>query len=149
MFKHILIPTDGSKPSERAVRAGIEFARETGARVTAYYALPRVAGQVYGEGYQFPAPDTNTEFVQRASSAHAKFIDRIGRLASDAGVAFDAVVGESSTPAKGIAATAAKRECDVIFIGTRALGALAKLVRGSSVTESVLRESKVPVLVYR
>ena len=59
MFKHILIPTDGSKASEEAVHAGIEFAKETGARVTAYYAVERPSGKVYGEGYSFPAPDTS------------------------------------------------------------------------------------------
>lgn len=148
MFKHILIPTDGSKPSEHAVRAGIEFARETGARVTAYYALARVTGQVYGEGYQFPAPDTSAELASRVHDADSKFINRVAQLAADAGVAFEAVIGESKTPAKGIAAMAAKRKCDVIFMGSRALGGLAKLARGS-VTEKVLRESKLPVLVYR
>lgn len=148
MFKHILIPTDGSKASQEAVRAGIAFARETGARVTAYYAVERLSGQVYGEGYKFRAPDTSAELVSRVRKADSKYMVKIAKLASDAGVAFDSVIGETNTPAKGIVSTAKKSNCDIIFMGTRALGGLAKLVRGS-VTDKVLRDSKIPVLVYR
>jgi nucleotide-binding universal stress UspA family protein len=39
MFKHLLISTDGSPRSRKAVKAGIAFAKEIGAKVTAYYAL--------------------------------------------------------------------------------------------------------------
>ncbi len=39
MFKHILIPTDGSEISQKAIKAGVAFAKSTGARVTGYYAL--------------------------------------------------------------------------------------------------------------
>ena len=42
MFKHILIPTDGSAVSAKAVKAGIALAKESGARVTGYYALEPV-----------------------------------------------------------------------------------------------------------
>ena len=39
MFKHILIPTDGSEISQKAIKAGVAFAKSIGARVTGYYAL--------------------------------------------------------------------------------------------------------------
>ena len=48
MFKHILIPTDGSKLSEAALRAGIQLAREQGAQVTVLYVMPDYAAMIYG-----------------------------------------------------------------------------------------------------
>ncbi|MBV8031705.1 MAG: universal stress protein [Betaproteobacteria bacterium] len=148
MFSHILIPTDGSRASEKAVRAGLDFARETGAKVTAYYAVSPRSHRVYGEGYQFPSGgDAGKEFARRAQKADAKYMLKIARAARDAGVAFDSVISESS-PAKGIVEAAKRRDCDIIFMGTRALGGVSKLVRGS-VTDQVLRGSKIPVLVYR
>lgn len=51
MFKKILIPTDGSPTANKAVKAGIQFAKDLGARVTGYYAIEPVPQHVYGEGY--------------------------------------------------------------------------------------------------
>ena len=51
MFKHILIPTDGSPVAEKAVKAGLELAKALGAKVTGYYAIEAIQPQVYGEGY--------------------------------------------------------------------------------------------------
>jgi nucleotide-binding universal stress UspA family protein len=48
MFKHVLIPTDGSPLSKNAVKAGIGFAKEFGAKVTAYHALEVVPPYAIG-----------------------------------------------------------------------------------------------------
>ena len=49
MFKHILVPTDGSRLATRGARAGIRLARALSARVTALYVIPRYVPPVYGE----------------------------------------------------------------------------------------------------
>ena len=49
MYKHILVPTDGSTLSARAIREAVAFAKSTGARITGFYAAPNYSVQVYGD----------------------------------------------------------------------------------------------------
>ena len=145
MFKHILFPVDNSSASRKAIRKAIAFARETGARITAYHALPRLAGGVFGDGYRFPQPDNARAELREAK---AKFIQETARSARVEGVRFDAFVDRAMTPDEGILEAARKRKCDVIFMGTNGRRGLARLALGS-VTSKVLTRSTVPVLVYR
>ena len=143
MFKHVLIPTDGSELSKKAIQAGIAFAKEAGARVTAYYAVETPTAAVYGEGYRFP--ENNAEGERAAGTQH---IEEIGRAAKAAGVKFDSAVSEAPTPYEGIVNAARDHACDVIFMASHGRKGLARLALGS-VTSSVLTHSTVPVLVYR
>lgn len=147
MFRHILLPTDGSRLSAKAVRAGIEFARETGARVTAYCALEPVPLHLYGEGY---VPDRKmvTEFQKRTRAAAEKHVAAIARAAAKAGISFDSLVSEARTPYHGIVEAAARRRCDVIFMASHGHRGLMRLALGS-VTEKVMKLTRLPVLVYR
>jgi nucleotide-binding universal stress UspA family protein len=148
MFKHVLIPTDGSELSKKAIDAGIAFAKESGARVTAYYAVEAPPAQVYGEGYHFPDAKMAGEHDRAAREAGAQYIDEVGRAAKAAGVAFDCAVSEAVSPYEGIVNAAREHDCDVIFMASHGRKGLARLALGS-VTSSVLTHSTVPVLVYR
>ena len=148
MFKHLLIPTDGSELSKRAIEAGIAFARETGARVTAYYALAPRAAQVYGEGYHFPDAKKAEEDERVMREAGAGYIAAVSKAANDAGVACDSVVGEALAPYEGIVNAARERACDVIFMASHGRKGLARAALGS-VTNDVLTHSTIPVMVYR
>ena len=141
MFTNILVPTDGSELAEKASSAAIAFAKELGARITGYYAMPPVGAQVVGDGYLFPAGGKHRD-------SGSKFMTRLARLAGDAGVRFDAVVSESADPAEGIAEAAKRNACDVIFMASHGRRGLDRLAEGS-VTADVLAKAKVPVLVYR
>ena len=148
MFKHVLIPTDGSELSKKAIQAGIAFAKESGARVTAYYAVETPPAQVYGEGYHFPDAKMVSEHDQAVRAAGAQYVEEIGRAAKAAGVAFDASVSEAVSPYEGIVNAAREHDCDVIFMASHGRKGLARLALGS-VTSNVLTHSTVPVLVYR
>jgi nucleotide-binding universal stress UspA family protein len=144
MFQHILLPLDDSAASRKAAHRAIAFAAETGARLTAYHALP-VARAVYGDGYRFAHSGT---LKKELDEARARLIEGTARAARDAGVAFEALVERAATPDEGIVQAARTRKCDVIFMGTNGRRGLARLALGS-VASQVLTRSSVPVLVYR
>ena len=97
MFKNILIPTDGSATANKAVKAGIELARELGAKVTGYYAVEAFQPQEYGEGYMIDSKSVKN-LEQRAREAGQKHIDNMANVAQAAGVTFKGVVTVTETP---------------------------------------------------
>jgi nucleotide-binding universal stress UspA family protein len=145
MFQHILLPLDDSSASRKALRKAIAFAKESGARLTAYHAVSAASHGVYGEGYRFP---TTGSVKRDLKEARSRFIEGPARAARDAGVRCDALVERAPSPEEGIVAAARKRNCDVIFIGSNGRRGLALLALGS-VTNKVLTLASVPVLVYR
>ena len=147
MFKHILIPTDGSPASARAVRAGLAFAKKNGARVTGYHCADPVRELYAGEGY-LPDRSIIAELERRSRAASARLLANMARAARKAKVPFRALVETGAAPYRAIAEAAARRRCDLIFIGTQGRTGLARLAIGS-VAERVARLSKVPVLIYR
>lgn len=147
MFKHILIPTDGSSVALKAAKAGIRLAAEIGARVTAFFAIEAWQPQLYGEGYGIDLR-TFQSFERAAREAGERHVDAVAKLAKAAGVPFASLVGKAATPYEAIVDAASKRKCDVIFMASHGRRGLSKLMMGS-VTQKVLSHTKVPVLVYR
>ena len=148
MFKHVLIPTDGSPTANRAVKAGIKFAHEIGAKVTGYHAIEDLyKGDLLFEGSAID-PKTRAKFERSAREAAQNRLDAIGKLARAAGVAFDSAVTVVNTPYKGIIDVARKRRCDVIFMASHGRRGVSGLLMGS-VTQKVLTHCTIPVLVYR
>jgi nucleotide-binding universal stress UspA family protein len=147
MFKHVLIPTDGSAVARKAVKAGVALAKELGAKVTAYYAMDVVQPYAFGDGYIL---DTSTllGMDRRAKELGQKYLAEVEKAARAAGVPCQMLMTKPGTPAEGIIAAARKRKCDVIFMASHGRGEFASVVLGS-VTQKVLARSKVPVLVYR
>ena len=78
MFKHVLIPTDGSVVARKAVKAGVSLAKELGARVTAYYAMDVIQPYAFGDGYIL---DTSTllGMDQRAKELGQKYLTEVLR----------------------------------------------------------------------
>jgi nucleotide-binding universal stress UspA family protein len=147
MFKHILIPTDGSAIANKAAKAGIRLAKALAARVTGYYAIEAVGPQVYAEGF-IPDPVLTAEWDRRAQEYGEKQLAAMAKLARAAGVRFRPLCARATTPAEGIIQTARRQKCDLIFMASHGRSGLVKLVMGS-VTEKVLKTSKTPVLVFR
>ena len=147
MFKHILIPTDGSPVSAKAIKAGIALARESGARVTGYCAVDPVPARLYGEGYVADRRSVE-EFERRSREYAKKQVAAIERAARKAGVAFQPLVEEARTPYFGIVEAAKKRDCDLIFMSSHGRTGLMRIALGS-VADKVMTLSKVPVMVYR
>jgi nucleotide-binding universal stress UspA family protein len=147
MFKHLLIPTDGSETAEKAVRAGIALAAEIGAKVTGYCAQEPVPVHIHGEGY-VADKQLIAAFEKRAGEFALKNVRAVEASAKAAGVPFEPLVTKSAVPYKGIIEAAEKRGCDAIVIGSHGHRGLARLILGS-VTQEVLTHSKIPVLVFR
>jgi nucleotide-binding universal stress UspA family protein len=147
MFKHILLPTDGSPVAHKAVKAGLALARQLGARVTGYYAVETVPPPIYAEGY-IPDPQTMALWDRRAKEYGEKQIAAMAKLARAARVRFQGVCAKAPTPAEGIVRAARRKKCDTIFMASHGRSGIAKLVMGS-VTDRVIRTSSVPVVVYR
>jgi nucleotide-binding universal stress UspA family protein len=147
MFKHILIPTDGSPVSTKAVKAGIALAKEHGAKVTGYHAVEPIPMHLYGEGY-VPDRAMIEAFERRQQAAAKKHVSALAREALAAGVAFEPVVQTSNRPYDGIVETANKRKCDLILMSSHGHRGLNRMMLGS-VADKVIQRAKVPVLVYR
>jgi nucleotide-binding universal stress UspA family protein len=148
MFKHILIPTDGSPQSNKAAKAGIRLAQKLGACVTGFYAveLPwpaQVRGADTARGRR-----VLTAYGREAAAAGRRHLAAMHHVAKAAAVPFDAIMTESVPADTGIVNTAKKLQCDVVVMGSHGRRGLAGVVIGS-VTRRVLLKSKVPVLVYR
>jgi len=147
MFKHILIPTDGSRTAAKAIQAGITLAKEMGAKVTGYHAQEPLPMHIHGEGY-VADKELVAEFERRASEFATRCVGEIGAAAKAAGVPFEPLIVKSPVPYKGIVDAAKKQKCDAIFIASHGNKGLTGLVLGS-VTQKVLAHSKLPVLVFR
>ncbi len=147
MFKHILIPTDGSPVSAKAVKAGIALAKQWGAKVTGFYALEPVPVHLYGEGYVADR-QMIAEFERRNRAAGKKRIAAVARAARKAGVRFEPLVQTARTPYEGIVEAAQKRKCDLILMSSHGHRGLMRLALGS-VADKVIQLSRIPVLVYR
>ena len=146
MFKHILIPTDGSTFALKAAKAGVRFAAEIGARATAFHAID-ASQPIHGSAYAADAR-TFVDFDRLAREAGEAQVAAVGKLAKAARVPFASLVSKARTPYEGIVETARKRKCDLIFIASHGRRGLARLMVGS-VTLKVLAHATVPVLVYR
>jgi nucleotide-binding universal stress UspA family protein len=145
MFRHILLPLDGSSVSRKAAREAIALAKASGARITAYHALPSASRGVYGDGYRLPVPRSSRKELREAR--HLWF-EVAARAARDAGVQFATFVGRAIRPDDGIVGAARKRNCDLIVMGSHGRQGLARLAFGS-VAANVIARSSIPVLVYR
>lgn len=147
MFKHILLPTDGSRVARKAIRAGVALAKKLGAKVTAYYAIDTVNPYIYADGYVL-RPALLKELEGRAREQGAKYVGEVQKAARAAGVRCQTLITSPATPYQGIVAAARKQKCDVILMASHGRSELGSLLLGS-VTQKVLAQTKIPVLVYR
>jgi nucleotide-binding universal stress UspA family protein len=147
MYKHILIPTDGSATAAKAIASGLEFARETKARVTLFTAVPE---------YQVPSEsDVMARKVlplwehERISGEKAEAV--LGPAAQQlraAGVQCETAFAQSDHPYQAIVEAAERHGCDLILMSSHGRHGLAGLWHGSE-TNEVLTHSSIPTLVYR
>jgi nucleotide-binding universal stress UspA family protein len=147
VFTSILVPTDGSKLSEKAVQQAMLMATMSHANVVALHVYPKFAGSPYGTFG--PAEDILAEAHVKQHEAEAgKLFDKIKNLARAADVELDTALVQSNDVYAQIIATAKKKKCDLICMASHGRRGLAGVVLGSE-THKVLTHSKVPVLVLR
>ena len=147
MYKKMLVPTDGSKLSQRAVENAIALARTTGASVVAFHAYPKFLGSPYGTVE--PAAEVLAEAHERRARAGAEALFApIRRSADAARVDLETVMVEAADIHRQILAVANKRRCDLICMASHGRRGLSALVLGSE-THKVLTHGTLPVLVLR
>ena len=147
MYKHILLPTDGSPLSRAAVLAGIKFAKSLGAKVTGFYAAPPATPLEYRGllpvGYTDPA-----EHARLIEKAAARYLAVIEKAAKAAGVLCMLEHVTDDYPADAIIAAAKRNRCDLIYMASHGHHGFTASLLGSQ-THKVLAQSKIAVVVYR
>jgi len=146
MFKHILMPTDGSEHSERAVERGIELAKLCGARVTGIHVMPDYRMLIASEGLVSPGVDENMDAQAREQAAH--FLAFVQRAADAAGVACETMIATGQHPYDAIVDTANTRGCDLIIMTARHRKGLVSVIMRSEASR-VLHRASIPVLTFR
>ena len=145
MFKHILLPTDGSPLSEIAIERGIGLAKTIDARVTGLHVIEPF--HLFFGGAEM-MNDTQEQY-EKESLVHAqKYLDSLTAAAKQAGVSCDCVTEKSSHPYEVIIGAAEKRGCDLIVMASHGRRGIRGLLLGSE-TIKVLTHTKIPVLVLR
>lgn len=147
MFKHLLVPTDGSELSDGAVERAVSFAREAGAKITFFTAKPDFPVSFYGEG-ALVDPMTPEKFAEMAEQHAQEILNKAVREALAAGVQCHTLAVVSDTPYEAIIKAADESGCDLIFMASHGRRGLTGLLLGSE-TQKVLTHSDIPVLVYR
>jgi nucleotide-binding universal stress UspA family protein len=144
MFKHILVPTDGSALSKMAIDGAIDLAQSVGARITAYACLPLYPYSPFADVAVEPPDD----FHQRAEREAREHLREVELAAETVGVACTSVTSVQSAPYLGIIEAAEEGKCDVIFMASHGRRGLGSILIGSE-TQRVLTHTRIPVIVYR
>jgi nucleotide-binding universal stress UspA family protein len=141
VYKHILIPTDGSELSEAAMDHGIALAKALGAKVTAV----TVTAPFHVSAFDH---DFVTAYKEYTATQAEIYLRNVKDAATASGVTCDVVEIEHEQPYQAIIDTAAKRECDAIVMASHGRRGVAAIVLGSE-TVKVLTHSTIPVVVVR
>ena len=149
MYKHILVPTDGSTLSLKAAKHAAALAKSMKAKITALYVIAPFMRQSMGDGY---IPRSTGAMILRYKEVTEKnaagALRMVAKAAAGAGVRCDAVFVTNDQPWAAIIKAARGRKCDVIVMASHGRGGLAGILLGSETTK-VLTHSKTPVLVCR
>lgn len=145
MFTKILVPSDGSSLSDKAVDAAADFARDCGARVVG---LCVAQPYPYSPMTESAFADERIEYEKRARELAEQYAGRIALAAQARQIPCETVVTQSFAPWDEIIKTAESHGCDLIFMASHGRKGLDRLFLGSE-TQKVLANSKIPVLVYR
>ena len=147
MYQKILVTTDGSSLSKKAVRSAIEMASATGAQLVALHVVPRYPVS-YFEGAIAMTPAELARTEKLWADKGRELVDDVVRIGKAAGVDVKPVVMTSDLVAESIITAAKKHKCDLVTMASHGRKGLKRLLLGSE-TQHVLTHCKVPVLVLR
>ena len=148
MYKHILVPTDGSRLAEKGVKSGVRLAKALSARITGVFVIAPYMPPIYGDAAVYIPGIARQDYEKLMKKEARKALEFIEREAKTAGVRCVTQTETESQPWKGILRAARLRKCDVIAMASHGRGGLGALLLGSE-TSHVLTHSKIPVLVTR
>lgn len=143
MYKHILIPTDGSELAERAVTHGLALAKFVGAKVTVMIVTQLGVWSSFAEA---GAAEAFAKYNEQIEKYNASVLNRVANAAKQAGVPCETIQVQDMQPYEAIIATTTDRGCDLVVMGSHGRSGLSAMMLGS-VTHKVLTHTKTPVLV--
>jgi nucleotide-binding universal stress UspA family protein len=144
MFKHILVPVDGSPTSMLAVSKAAGLAKAFGSTVTALYVIDPYPFTGVGADFAYG----QAQYLSAATAEANSALDAVRKSMQEAGVEVSTVVGEGHAVQEGISRALGSTGADLIVMGSHGRRGIEKLVLGS-VTQRVLGLVHVPVLVVR
>jgi nucleotide-binding universal stress UspA family protein len=147
MYQHLLVPTDGSKLSDKAVKHAISLAGALQARITAFYVAPPYPVPYYPEGVVVETM-SNKDYQKAVAEQATRILSRVEKLAAAQQIACASGHVIADAPWEAILAAARKYRCDAIVMASHGRRGLAGLILGSE-TQKVLTHSKLPVVVVR
>jgi nucleotide-binding universal stress UspA family protein len=145
MYKHILIPTDGSPLSEMAIQHGVALAKTVGAKVTGITVFPTFHTFTMGP---MMVTDTPEQYREHCHTLGLKYLDVVQNAARTVGVGSAVMQAMHDDPYQAIIDAATARGCDLIVMASHGRRGLKAFMLGSETTK-VLTHSKIPVLVCR
>ena len=145
MFAHVLLPTDGSKLSENAIRKGVQLAKSMKARVTGLCVVPKM--HFYNFDSEIPG-DIKEKAEKECRDLARANLDFIRKAAAEAGVVCQLVSATDDQPYEAIIHAAEAQGCDLIMMASHGRRGVKAVLLGSE-TQKVLTHSKTPVLVFR
>lgn len=149
MFKHILVPTDGSALSLKAAKTAVDLARVHKARITAIHVMAPYVPPTGGDGIMYyPDSFSPAEYEKAVKKEAARALAKVEAAAKTAKVPFDAIAVTHDQPWESIVNAAKKKRCDVVVMASHGRRGIAGLLLGSETTK-VLTHSRTPVLVCR
>ncbi|QIL43628.1 universal stress protein [Acidovorax sp. HDW3] len=147
MYQHILIATDGSELSHKAVSHGLALAALGQAKVSVLKVVPNYPRNYFEGGLPIEAADIARVEQQWRTEAEA-LVDKVKAEGNSQGVAVQALIVQSDLVAEAIIESAQTHGCDLIVMASHGRRGLQRLLLGSE-TQHVLTHSHVPVLVLR
>lgn len=147
MYQRILVATDGSKLSKKAVNSAVELAAVCGAELVALKVVPRYP-QSYFEGGIALQPDEIQRVEKQWSDAGQAVVDAVAKAAQGKGVSTKALTVKSDVVSDAVLATVKKHKCDLIVMASHGRRGIKRLLLGSE-TQQVLTHATVPVLVLK
>ena len=148
MFRHILIPTDGSALSLKAARVAAGLIVDLKAKVTAVYVFPPYVTPYAGEGLYFSPAGREEDYLAGMRKVADAALLKVAAILDKQRIPCQREAVVFQTPWEGIIKSASKMKCDLIVMASHGRGGLAGIVLGSQTTR-VLTHSKIPVLVCR
>lgn len=148
MFKHILLPTDGSRLAAKGIKAGVKLAKALGAKVTGVYVIPRYVPPVFPEAAVYVPEITLEQYNRVMKKEAARALGVVEAEARAAGVRCTTAMPTDHQAWQGILRVARSKKCDAIAMASHGRGGFGGLLLGSE-TARVLAHSKIPVLVLR
>ena len=147
MYQRILVPTDGSTLSKKAVKSAIEQAAVCDAELVALYVVPRYPMSYFEGSISVSHSEVARTEKQWADKGQA-VVDEVQKAAKAGGVKAKGVLARSDLVAESVIAAAKKHKCDLIVMASHGRKGISRVLLGSE-TQHVLTHSKLPVLVLR